>query len=116
MKVQNGIDFMDGQLTLMFMPENNITLGTLEVFIDDCLVKFYAVAKCLEEDTFSEDIGGNIVKLKLQRKYYTYKKSIISKKKRKLEMKIKALDNVDYNKKIKGVNSRLAYYSDQTVS
>lgn len=115
MKVQNGIDFMDGQLTLMFMPENNITLGTLEVFIDDCLVKFYAVAKCSEEDTYSEDIGGNIVKLKLQRKYYTYKKSIISKKKRKLEMKIKALDNVDYDKKIKGVNSRLAYYGDQTV-
>ncbi len=114
MKVQNGIDFMDGQLTLMFMPENNITLGTLEVFIDDCLVKFYAVANCLEEDTFSEDIGGNIVKLKLQRKYYTYKKSIISKKKRKLEMKIKALDNVDYDKKIKGVNKRLAFYDDQT--
>ena len=46
MTVQNNIDFMDGTLDVVFMPENNITLGTLNVFIDDEPKQFNAQAVC----------------------------------------------------------------------
>lgn len=110
MTVQNNIDFMDGQLTIIFMPENNITLGTLDVFIDDKLVKFNAQAVCSEGDIYSEQIGTDVVKLKLQRKYYLYKKSIVNRKRNRLLEQLKALDSTDYDKKLSGVENRLNFH------
>jgi hypothetical protein len=110
MTVQNNIDFMDGTLDVVFMPENNITLGTLNVFIDDELKQFNAQAVCLEGDVYSEKVGMDIVKLKLQRKYYLYKKSIVNRKRNRLLEQLKALDSTDYDKKLSGVENRLNFH------
>lgn len=103
-------NFMTGQLTLMFMPENNITIGKFDVIVEDKLLTLYAQASCAEGDTYDEKVGADIIRLKLQRKYFTYLRTENNKKRRKLEKQLKALDKVDYDKKLYGVNQRLNFY------
>ena len=110
MKTVQTMDILDGKMTFVFMPESKLTLGKFDIYIDDTLHTFTAMATCLELDTFDIQTGKDIVALKLQQKYFSRMKAITNKKKRKLQQQMKTLESVDYDKKLYGVNSRLHFH------
>ena len=64
----------------------------------------------LNNSMLKQFVGMDIVKLKLQRKYYLYKKSIVNRKRNRLLEQLKALDSTDYDKKLSGVENRLNFH------
>lgn len=67
-------NFLNGKLTIVSRPENNVTIGKLDLYdetIDD-FITFTTCTICDELDTFDISKGQTIVKLKLAKLYYTY--------------------------------------------
>lgn len=69
-------NFLNGELKVITNEAKKITLGKFTFY--DCntdqIISFTAVTTCRDDDTYSEKAGIDIVKLKLAKQYYSYKK------------------------------------------
>ena len=107
-------NFLNGQLKIIVDHSKKTTIGKF-TFYDynfDKIIDFTAITKCNKNDTFDENIGINIIKLKLVKQYYSYKKKIAQKT---VESATKILNDamIDYNytsKKLENIKSELSKY------
>ena len=105
-------NFLGGHLFIDVDEETNTITGHFDVY-DSCtdeVVLFKATTTCDSEDLYHLNKGVKIVKLKLVRKFYSYKKNQARLEIEKLDKKKKELNNtyVHSHKKIKNVEAALA--------
>lgn len=81
MKKFTDYNFLNGKLTIISKPENNITIGRLCVYDEysDSIINFNAYSSCNPNDTFDINTGIKITKLKLAKQYYKHNKQILKK-------------------------------------
>lgn len=114
MKTYKDINYLSGHLNIVINEEHNIVIGKLiiyDYYIDDFL-NFKAIAVCSKSDSFNENIGINIVKLKLAKQYYSYRKNESRKEREEILKILKNIDN-DYNysnKKLTNIKKSLQHY------
>jgi len=69
-------NFLNGELKVITNEAKQITIGKFTFY--DCntdqIISFTAVTSCHDDDVYSEKAGIDIVKLKLAKQYYSYKK------------------------------------------
>lgn len=107
------MNYLNGNLTIVCIPENNITIGKLDIYdeFEDNFLSFKAIAKN-NEDIYDEKIGKQIVKLKLSKKFYHYKRK---KLKNNIDVLLKYLNNckndlVFIDKKINNIQNSLSKF------
>ncbi len=105
--------YLSGNLILTSI-KDKVTVGRLVTYdpnIDD-FIEFKAIAVCDAEDEYNENIGENIVKLKIAKQYYSYKKQYAAHVKNELLSILKDADN-EYefcNRKLENITSSLEKY------
>ena len=113
MRNTKNCTYLSGNLIITSI-KNKVTVGRLITYdhnIDD-VIEFKAIAVCDDEDEYNENIGENIVKLKIAKQYYSYKKQYAAHVKSEL-MSILNDANHDYefcNKKLENITSSLEKY------
>ena len=108
-----------GQMMFIVDYSSKLVTGSFKCYFSDIGVtlNLYAKAEAKKGDEFSEKVGLRLVKLKLMRKYYTYKKMValsdiecIEKELKKSKSQLELA-----NKKLKNINNSLEKNYDLKV-
>lgn len=110
-------NFLGGELTIEVDTTRQTTVGTVVVDLDGVKRQFYAKTKCRKQDTFNEAVGIDIVKMKIVKSFYAYKRETL-RNKINLFNKVLRKMNDEYNHATKKYNNTkialAAYGQDNT--
>lgn len=107
-------NFLSGRLIIIADDATRITTGRFIIYdeAEDKIKTFTATTTCRKDTEYNENTGIEIVKLKIAKNYYSYKKRQARKKKDKLEQQLLEVDKsyIHSNKKLENIKASLSRY------
>lgn len=107
-------NFLNGKLNISICVDKKYTEAHFTIYDEDVdeIMEFIATAKCKKDDEFNEQTGIDIVKLKIVKNYYSFKKNCA---RHKIDILNKELNEIQtqynyFDKKYTNTANRLKDY------